>query len=114
MVEREGNPYEGADDGGKNQQQCRVLLADVLLAPGVLGVGRGRGANVVDVVGVLQGNLHQVDYDENANERRRLNCVIQPVSAPSPITNRHKRNLSKGRYAAELYMAMRRIPYTTA
>ena len=57
---------------------------------------------VVDVVGVLEGDRNQVDDDENADERRRLNCVIQPVPASSPITNRHKRNLSKGRYAAEL------------
>lgn len=57
---------------------------------------------VVDVVGVLEGDRNQVDDDENADERRRLNCVIQPVSASIPITNRHKRNLSKGRYAAEL------------
>lgn len=97
MVEREGNPYEGADDGGKNQQQCRVLLADVLLAPGVLGVGRGRGANVVDVVGVLQGNLHQVDDEHNADEGGGLDQVVQPVSASKGVSGEMGWHLSKGR-----------------
>lgn len=40
MIEMEGNLYESADDGGKNQQKGGVFLADVLLTPSVLWIGR--------------------------------------------------------------------------
>ena len=93
----EGNPYEGADDGGKNQQQGSVFLPDVLLAPGVLWVGGSGSANVVDVVGVLQRDLHQVDDKENADERGGLDEMVKPISAPRSMRGESELHLSKGR-----------------
>lgn len=97
MVQMEGNLYESADDGRKNQKKGSVFLADVLLTPSILWIGRTYGANVVDVVGVLQWNLHEIDDEHNANEGGSFDQMIQPISTPRNMSGESDEHLSKGR-----------------
>lgn len=52
---------------------------------------------MVDVVGVLQGNLHQVDDEHNADEGGGLDQMVEPVSASKGVSREMGWHLSKGR-----------------